>query len=107
MSRVLALCLLVFAAGQACAQDDNPFKKYGQPVNNFILRNLDGEEITALDLRGSIWVVNFFVPGCNECSKANPAMKRLQEIYRGKPGVKLVSIALSFPDLRKAFATDQ
>jgi protein SCO1 len=111
MSRTFALCLCFLAAGQAYAQGDlnreDPFKPFSEPINNFSLFGVDGDHVSARDLRGSIWVVQFFVPGCNECSKANPAMQRLQAHYRGKPGVKLVSIALRFPELRKDFARDQ
>lgn len=116
MRRLIALVLALVVPGIACAQDAATqeqdvaqFKPFGEPVGNFTLLNLDGNYVSARDLRGHICVVQFFYPGCNECSKANPAMKRLQELCKRKTDVRLVSIALRYgePELLKEFAKDQ
>src|SRR5271165_116948 len=99
MSRLSAILLVGVFAGSLCAQDETKrepaFKPFDYPVGNFSLQERSGKYVSARDLRGSFWVAQFFYPGCNECIKTAPAMKRLQETYRGKPYVRFVSIALA------------
>ena len=113
MVRILALMLLVLAAGPALAQEEKPsddklFRPFEHSVGDFSLQERSGKSVSACDLRGKIWVVQFFYPGCNFCSKNTPTMVRLQELYRGKADVSLVSIALAgdSPATLKAFAAD-
>ena len=106
------ICFLLFTTAipaQDAKKESPRFTSIDYPVGNFSLDGLDGEIVTARDLRGSIWIVQTFVPGCNECSKSIPTMKRLQEIVRGNKNVKLVSIALAFndADTLQKFARDQ
>jgi uncharacterized membrane protein YozB (DUF420 family) len=118
MSRFLAILLLAAFAGSLCAQDEkkssSPFTSFRGsdaegPAGNFTLTDRTGQTVHARDLRGVIWVAQFFYPGCNECSKTMPTMRRLQEIYRGKPYVRFVSFALKYgdADTLNEFAKDQ
>ncbi len=118
MCRLLAILMVVALTGTACAQDEkkssSPFTSFRDsdaegPAGNFSLTDRSGQTVHARDLRGVIWVAQFFYPGCNECSKNLPAMRRLQEIYRGKPYVRLVSFALDYGDAETLdkFAEDQ
>ncbi len=101
MSRLLAILLLPILALSARAQDSTPqpeklFKPFTFPVRDFTLQERGGADFNPRDLRGKIWVAHFFFPGCTGvCTKTTPNMKRLQEIYRGKADVRLVSIALN------------
>ena len=114
MVRALVLLLLLFAALPARAQDEAKVKEeklfhpFGDPVGDFKLQERSGKYVHARDLLGKIWVAQFFYPGCNLCSKNTPTMKRLQDLYRGKADVRLVSIALNSDDLEtlKVFAND-
>jgi protein SCO1 len=112
MPRSFALVLIAVLAGPVCAQDKAKpppsFDPFDYPVGNFSLQERSGKFVSARDLRGTIWVAHFFVPGCNECIKTLPAMKRLQETYRGKANVRFVSIALAYgePERLKEFAKD-
>jgi uncharacterized membrane protein YozB (DUF420 family)/cytochrome oxidase Cu insertion factor (SCO1/SenC/PrrC family) len=111
MARLSALLLLALLAGPLCAQDAArpEFKSFGSPVGNFSLEERSGKFVSAGDLRGTIWIAHFFYPGCNLCVRTLPAMKRLQEAYRGKPGVRFVSFALAHgkPEILNQFARDQ
>ena len=114
MSRFLAILLLAAFAAPACAQEKAAFTSFRGsdlegPAGNFTLTDRSGEIVHARDLRGHVWVAQFFYPGCNECSKTAPAMRRLQEIYRGKSYLRLVSFALKFgdQDTLNEFANDQ
>src|SRR5947209_14228979 len=112
MFRPLAFFLLLFAAVPTLAQDGNKTEKlyqsYDRPVPDFDLEERDGTDIRARDLLGKILVVQFFYPGCNLCSKNTPTMKRLQDLYRGKADVRLVSIDLNNSGLEtlQQFAKD-
>jgi protein SCO1 len=118
MVRLLATLVILAFAGTMCAQDEkkpsSPFTSFRGsdaegPAGNFTLTDRTGETIHARDLRGVIWVAQFFYPGCNECSKTMPTMRRLQEIYRNKPYVRFVSFALKYGDAEtlNEFAKDQ
>lgn len=117
MSRVFTLLVLLVpmtALAQepppAPAKTDKLFKPHVFPIRNFTLQERSGEEFSPRDLRGKIWVAHFFFPGCTGiCTKTTPQMKRLQEMYRGKADVRLVSIALNNDTVEtlKDFATAQ
>ncbi|MBI3823182.1 MAG: DUF420 domain-containing protein [Planctomycetes bacterium] len=100
MSRIIATLLLLAFALPVAAQDkkpqESPYTRLDSPlrVGEFNLGERSGERVRDLDLAGKVWIVQFFYPGCNRCIKTAPAMKRLQEIYRGKNDVGLLSIDL-------------
>jgi protein SCO1 len=109
MSRLLALLLLLFAALPAFAQDDRKaaakdarlYHAYdgGLQVRDFRLQERSGKYVLARDMLGKIWVVQFFYPGCNLCSRNTPTMQKIQEHYRGKSDVRLVSLPLTSGDI--------
>lgn len=118
MVRLFAILLAAAFAGAVCAQEgqkpSSPFTSFRDsdaegPAGNFTLTDRSGQIVHARDLRGFIWVAQFFYPGCNECGKNLPTMRRLQEIYRGKPYVRIVSFALEHGDAEtlNKFAADQ
>lgn len=102
MSRLLAILLLALFAVPAIAQEDKKdapveeklFTELGTPVGDFTLEERSGEIVRARDLLGKIWVAQFFYPGCNLCSRNTPTMQKLQDHFRGKSDVRLVSIDL-------------
>jgi protein SCO1/2 len=114
MPRLLLWCadllLLLLAVGAVGAQsqesNETPkppkppaeFKPLDLPVGAFTLVDRFDREVQARDLLGKIWVVQFFYPGCNYCSRNTPTVQKLQDIYRGKPDVRFVSIALEYND---------
>lgn len=116
MSRVAALILLALLAGPVLAQEDSKappkeeklFRKFDAPVGDFALQERGGKTVRARELLGKIWVAQFFYPGCNLCSRNTPTMQKLQDFYRGKSDVRLVSIDLLDVGLKtlKEFADD-
>src|ERR1043166_6660571 len=116
---VLVLALLLVITASALAQDDrkdvlppdnifHPYPDGGIPVGDFRLQDRSGQFIGTRDLRGKIWVAQFFYFPCNTCAKNTPTMKALQDRYRGKSDVNLVSISLTKSDLDtlQSFAAD-
>ncbi len=81
------------------------------PVHPFTLRDQDGKPFTPEQLRGKVWVAHFFFTTCTQgCEKTALAMKELQDRFRGKRDVVLVSISVNpendSPDLLSAYAKD-
>ncbi len=104
MVRLFAPILLVLVALPVFAQDEKKdapaatplYTKLAEPmpVGDFTLEERGGQQLRNRDLPGKIWVVQFFYPGCNLCSKNTPTMVRLQELVQGKDDVRLLSIDL-------------
>ncbi|MBI2808392.1 MAG: DUF420 domain-containing protein [Planctomycetes bacterium] len=90
----LLLALLAQPVLAQAPPSDILFKPFDQPVGDFTLTERSGKTVRARDLLGKIWVAQFFYPGCNLCSRNTPTMQKLQEHFRGKPDVRLVSIDL-------------
>src|SRR6202142_2542067 len=100
MPRLFTLALLAIAAAPISGRSEEPanaeklFHQFDQPVGPFKLKERNGNYVQDRDLLGKIWIAQFFYPGCNLCSRNTPTMQKLQETYRGKPEVRLVSIDL-------------
>lgn len=110
MSRLFVLAVLLLAPLPALARDEKKapapeeklFHAYpdgGIPVGDFRLQDRGGESVGTRDLAGKVCVVQFFYLPCPLCAKNNPTMKALQDRYRGKADVRLVSISLEPMDL--------
>jgi protein SCO1 len=113
MYRLLALVWVLLAALPALAQVEKQepaklFQRFEHPIGDFLLQESSGDFFRPGDLKGKVWVVQFFYPGCNFCSKNTPTMQELQKTYRGQADVRLVSIALNgdSAETLRAFADD-
>ena len=51
----------------------------GKPAPNFILENINGEEVSLEDYKGKIIMLNFWATWCPYCVKEMPDMNQLQE----------------------------
>ena len=54
----------------------------GALAPNFVLRGLDGEEVTLENLRGKLIFLNFWAPWCKPCEDEMPAMERLYDEFK-------------------------
>ena len=113
MFRLLALVVMLLAARPALAQEDQAkpeklFQHFDRPLDDFHLQESSGEYFRSSDLKGTVWIVQFFYPGCNFCSLNTPTMQKLQTAYRAQADVRLVSIALNDDSIEtlQAFAKD-
>ncbi len=69
-------------------------QRYGS-VPQFSLVERSGKTITLADLRGSVWVADFIYTTCTDtCPMQTAAMARLQEEWKDKAGLKLVSFSV-------------
>ena len=67
---------------------------YG-PVPEFSLIERSGKTTTLADLRGSIWIADFIYTTCQDtCPIQTTEMAKLQEEWKDKAGLKLVSFSV-------------
>jgi protein SCO1/2/putative membrane protein len=92
--------------------NDPAYTPWGMPVGPFALTERSGRTVSPADLHGKVWVAHFFFSRCTgACNKSRPAMIDLQQQFRGKPDVMLVSISVDpaddTPELLQRYAEDQ
>jgi protein SCO1/2/putative membrane protein len=97
MHRLVLPLLLVAALGVAEAPASLT-TEIG-PVEAFQLTDQDGNLFSSDQLHGKVWIAHFFYTACTQgCDKTSATMARLQERFRGKKDVALVSISVN-PEL--------
>src|SRR5690349_18265640 len=85
-------------AATAAAQEPASLTTALAAVPSFTLTDQDGKSFTPEQLRGKVWVAHFFFTTCTQgCEKTINFMHELQERFRGKRDVALVSISVN-PD---------
>jgi protein SCO1 len=68
--------------------------RYGT-VPEFSLVERSGKAATLADLRGSIWIADFIYTTCQDtCPMQTAEMAQLQEQWKDRPGLKLVSFSV-------------
>lgn len=66
-----------------------------QTVQDFSLIDQSGNAFSQVDLKGEIYVVNFFHTDCPDlCRKMSSQLVRVQEAYQNNPTIALVSISV-------------
>lgn len=63
------------------------------PPATFVL--LSGEKVSTTDLKGKVYMVNFWATSCVACVKEMPAMVRTYEDYKDK-GLEFVAVAMNY-----------
>lgn len=58
----------------------------------FVLVDLDGNKVSASDLRGKVVVVDFWATWCGPCKASFPGMQKMVNKYKDSPEVKFVFI---------------
>nr|WP_300003444.1 redoxin domain-containing protein [Tissierella sp.] len=51
----------------------------GEPLPDFTLKNLEGEDVTLSEIKGKIVLINFWATWCTWCDKEMPDLQRLKE----------------------------
>lgn len=75
-------------------------------VENVVMHDLDGHEITLDDLRGRVVLVNFWATWCRPCRQEIPDLVKLQELYADHLQVIGVSMDEGGVDAVRAFADE-
>ncbi|MGN6177814.1 MAG: TlpA family protein disulfide reductase [Mucilaginibacter sp.] len=102
--RTILITLLVFiiAHTPAKAQNDNlvPVPKVsesfpvGKKITYYSLKDIEGNKITAEDLRGKVVVLNFWFIACPPCRREMPGLNELAFEFARKTDVVFIAIAL-------------
>jgi len=81
----LGLLLVGLISSIVILRADNPPESpltIGALAPNFVLRGLDGEEVTLENLRGKLIFLNFWATWCKPCEDEMPAMERLYDEFK-------------------------
>jgi peroxiredoxin len=81
--RVLVLGVIAVALGSTfytAYSNDESIVKVGGPAPDFILKNLQGEEIRLSELKGKGVVINFWATWCNPCKREMPLIEEQYQL---------------------------
>jgi thiol-disulfide isomerase/thioredoxin len=101
--RAFWITLLAFTiSAMANAQNDNfvPMPKtsesfpVGRKITYYILKDIEGNKISAEDLKGKVVVLNFWFIACPPCRKEMPGLNELAFEFARKTDVVFIAIAL-------------
>ena len=88
-SRLLPLCLLLFAALAQAGQGLSPLPK--RPAPELGLRDLNGHLHRLRDYRGQVLIVNFWATWCPPCRAEMPSMEAAWQQLKGK-NIRLLAV---------------
>ncbi len=95
MKRVIVLSFLLSAVLTACqlapkaAKPLEPSLEVGDPAPDFTLPTLADGELSLVDLRGKVVLLNFWATWCGPCRQETPDLQRLYQKYRDQDFVVL------------------
>jgi protein SCO1 len=70
-------------------------KSYGK-APYFLLKTQDGNDLSSDDLKGFIYVADFFFTSCNTvCPQLSEQMAKVQESYKTEPRIRLLSFTIN------------
>jgi len=68
---------------------------YGHTIGNFSFLNQEGKTITQKDVKGKVFVAEYFFTTCGTiCPKMNIQMQRVQKAFKGNSNLKILSFTV-------------
>lgn len=68
---------------------------YGHTIGNFSFLNQDGKTITQKDVKGKVFVAEYFFTTCGTiCPRMNKQMQRVQKKFANNPKLKILSFTV-------------
>ena len=106
---VLLLCCL--SCSSPSTKNDSLHTDLGT-VPAFTLTERSGKKVSGDDLKGKVWIAHFFFTCCTQgCPQTSAQMQRLQDYFRGKKDVALVSFSVwpenDTPETLTRYAADR
>lgn len=99
MRRVIipVMFFFFFACSQSTEKPGEPgetkMKSTFIEVSNFTLSSLDGVEMSLLDFKGRVIIMDFWATWCGPCEVEIPSFVELQEEY-GEKGLQILGVSL-------------
>ena len=99
--RLLLVLLLALAPGPALAA------KVGKPAPKFVIVDYEGREVSHVDLRGKVVILNYWATWCAPCRREIPEIDSYVRRHRGKPlAVYAITLDKNVPYSRLRFLGD-
>jgi protein SCO1/2 len=68
---------------------------YGHKIGNFSFLNQDGKVVTQQDIKGKVFVAEYFFTTCGTiCPIMNVQMQRVHKVYQGNKNVRILSFTV-------------
>ena len=68
---------------------------YGHKIGNFSFLNQDGKVVTQQDVKGKVFVAEYFFTTCGTiCPIMNVQMQRIHKVYQGNKNVRILSFTV-------------
>jgi len=90
---ILLVALLLYLGFLASPGPTSKDLASGKPAPNFILKTLDGKEVSLNDYRGKVVLINFWASWCPPCREEMPLFRKVYENYKDK-GFELLAISI-------------
>jgi cytochrome c biogenesis protein CcmG/thiol:disulfide interchange protein DsbE len=92
---ITALVLLAILAAVPVFKNElkEIMPQIGQPAPDFVLKNLDGNEVKLADFEGKVVIVDFWATWCGPCGREMPTWVDLQSRYASR-GFTMIGISV-------------
>jgi peroxiredoxin len=95
--RVLVLGVIAVALGSAfytAYSNDDSIVVEGDVAPDFILKNLQGEEVRLSELKGKGVVINFWATWCNPCKREMPLIEEQYQVVKDQ-NIEILAINIA------------
>jgi peroxiredoxin len=95
--RMIVLGVIALSLGSAfytAYTNDGALVKIGDEAPDFILENLNGDEVRLSDLKGKGVFLNFWASWCEPCKREMPLMDRYYQVMKDE-GIEILAINIT------------
>ncbi len=85
--------LLMFFICSSCRKVERYVPVIGEPFTDFDIKDIDGVRINSINLKGKIFIIEFWATWCEPCRVTIPFLSSIQTKYKDK-GMEIIAISL-------------